>query len=71
MVIVQLGMIKSNPRMTQSDLQAFRVYLQQKNNTTTGKTIMKIFLGRFETFVDGLKDRDHLLQITKFGASCF
>ena len=60
--------------MTQSDLlPAFRVLLQQKNNTTsTGKTIMKIFLGRFETFVvDGLKDRDHLLQITKFGASRF
>ena len=65
-------MIKSNPRMTQSDLQAFRVFLQQKkNNTTTGKTIMQIFLGRFETFVDGSKDLDHLLQIMKFGASRF
>ena len=28
-------MIKSNPRMTQSDLQAFRVFLQQKKNNTT------------------------------------
>ena len=36
-------MIKSNPRMTQSDLQAFRVFLQQKTIRLLAKQLCKYF----------------------------
>ena len=36
-------MIKSNPRMTQSDLQAFRVFLQQKTIQLLAKQLCKYF----------------------------